>query len=113
VASGLNLTNIDNTSTTRTTGYSVTNVAYANYAIGIKDGSEPFWAVFLLDSTKSGVLSMTGGGFSHFVLYAAGFNSTNQNLDPVPEPASLLLLGSGLAFAGKRLRNRRASQAAA
>jgi len=112
---GLNITNL----TGNTANFQVTNSAFGLYALGVKDGSTPFWAVFLLDPNQlSGTVSMTGGSFSHFVLYGHGTpgcgdcSPGTQGFNPVPEPASLVLLSSGLAFAARKLRKRRADAAA-
>jgi hypothetical protein len=92
------------------TGVSVTNTSYAYYALGVADGTGPRWAVFLLNPAQLANLTVTmvNGSFSHFNLYGTGTPTTTTNdITPVPEPASLLLLGSGLAFAGRRLRRRK------
>lgn len=76
---------------------------YNTFALGVKDGSDPKWAVFLLDSSQlSGTVSMWGGSFSHFTLYGANVPS----LTTVPEPGSLLLLGSGLVVLARRARRK-------
>jgi len=116
VSGGLLLTNVTNTFA----NFQVTDTTYGLYALGVKDGSAPFWAVFLLDPNKlSGTVSMTGGSFSHFVLYGFGTPTncpdcgiTPVDVNAVPEPASLVLLSSGLAFAARKLRKRRSNAAA-
>lgn len=74
--------------------WTITDTSYSNYALGVKDGGTPKWAVFLLDGS-SGTVSMTGGSFSHFGLYGSG---TPNNR--VPEPNVLGLLGLGLLATG-------------
>ncbi len=110
---GLTFSNSTNTST----NFAINDAAagdFLAYALGIKDGSDPKWGVFLLSLQAgglSGVASMTGGSFSHFALF--GTNTPGlptPQLTTVPEPASLTLLGSGLLLmaskARKRLKNR-------
>ena len=91
-------------------------------AIGFKVGggqTSPKWAVFLLpEGETSGFWAdapQQGGGLSHANLYGRGVvidpnctdtESCNPDITEVPEPASLLLMGAGLAVAGK-IRNRR------
>jgi hypothetical protein len=67
---------------------------------------DPKWAVYLLpDDETSGLWSSTppqGGNLSHANLYGRDVPGT-----PVPEPASLLLLGSGLTAVVRRIRAKR------
>jgi hypothetical protein len=92
---GITFTNLTGTSA----DWAITDSQYANYALGVKDGAEPQWSVFLVDGL-SGIISMTGGSFSHFVLYGSG---TRQ----VPEPATIMLLGFGLLVGFAVMRRRK------
>jgi hypothetical protein len=75
-------------------------------------GGDPDWWLFLLEpGATSGswsytIASGTGGGLSNIKLWGSGA-SPNQQLISTPEPATLMLLGSGLAglaFAARRRR---------
>lgn len=102
---GLTFTSISSSSALWTLDRNNANFAgYNTFALGVKDGADPKWAVFLLDSNVlSGTVTMTGGSFSHFTVYAANLRET-----AVPEPASLLSLGCGLlALAHRARRSRR------
>jgi hypothetical protein len=78
---------------------------YDQFAVAIKDGGSPKWALFLLPVdtfTGDWHFLTSGGSLSHFALFGLG-----PNIPSVPEPASLLLLGSGLLMTAIRARNRR------
>ena len=73
------------------------------FALAVKDGGTPKWAIFLLPyDTFSGDwgLSTPNGELSHFALFA------HEGLTATPEPASLLLLGTGLTVVASRVRKR-------
>jgi hypothetical protein len=69
---------------------------------------DPKWAVFLLPQGETSGLwanaPQQGGNLSHAVLYGRG---EGLELTEVPEPATLLLLGSGLTFVARRRRAKR------
>jgi len=85
--------------------------AWGDIAIGFVIGGggvDPKWAAFELPTGEtSGLWSQSlthGGGLSHANLYGRG---TPRDITEAPEPATLFLLGSGLAVAVRRKRAKR------
>jgi hypothetical protein len=98
---------------------------YSMFAIGLKDGGVPQWAVFVLPAnvlTGFWGLSSPSGSLSHGALYGIlGTPPCTEDCDPepcvgcpeplaTPEPATLTMLGLGLlGAAGARRRRSRAA----
>ena len=83
--------------------------------VGEGNGDPDYW-VFEVTKGFTGTgtfdlnrLSGGGGGLSNFNLWGSGTpDRTSTDVAAVPEPASLLLLGTGLVFGATRLRKARA-----
>lgn len=94
--------------------FTIDLAAWAEYdrlAIGFVVGGgqlSPKWAVFELpEDETSGLWSITprqGSGMSHINLY--GMDDDDNTVTEVPEPASLLLVGTGVMVAFRRRRSK-------
>ena len=77
---------------------------YSRFALAVKDGDTPKWALFFLTAASGDWHFLTQqGDLSHLSLFAA-VGGTPGTFAAVPEPASLFLLGSGLFFGARRIR---------
>ena len=76
------------------------------YLVGIKAGGNPDWALFLVSESSGTWGTVPADAWSHAVLYSR----SRSDVQIASEPASLLLLGSGLAVAGHRFRRHRQAQ---
>ena len=92
---------------------------YNQFALAVKDGGAPKFAIFELPvDTFFGhwLFESNGGTLSHFAFYGRFVEPPPCTVDcgepdpqaaEVPEPATLLLIGSGLTFAARRKRAKR------
>jgi len=86
-------------------------LVYGQFALGVKDGGDPKFGIFVLPPgvlTGAWGFGTAAGDLSHFALYARGTPGppndeppNDEPPSPVPEPASMLLLGTGLLAAAR------------
>ena len=104
----LDITGLLSTSGTFTISASAWDT-YSSLIIAFKSGEgvlDPDWAAFLLTpEVLSGTWSISGNqSLSHANLYGGDLNGEEPPV--IPEPGSLMLLGSGLLIGARRLRQR-------
>lgn len=83
-------------------------LAYNQFAVAVKDGGSPKWALFLLPIdtfTGDWHFMSSGGELGHFAVF--GHNVADLETTAVPEPATIWLLGSGIALTAVKARDRR------
>ena len=99
-------TDAENDDGTFTMGAALTN-AYNQFAVAVKDGDSPKWAIFLLSKgTFSGDWHFLTdeGDLSHLSVFGRVAGEINPVGAQAPEPTSLVLLGSGLVLVARRMR---------
>lgn len=103
-----------------TFSWTLTDIAYGKYALGLKDGGDPKWAVFLLSDRiylsdiLTGIADITtSGSWSHIALYGTGTppppcvgDDCGGGQQEIPEPGTLALVGLAL-LGGAALRRRK------
>jgi hypothetical protein len=87
---------------------------YNQFVVALKDGGDPKFAMFLLpigvyESAWS--FESQQGSISHFALFGRdATNCPDCEIDPrvvvTPEPASMIMLGTGLLFGARKVRQR-------
>lgn len=102
------------------TGYNATDVAYGTYNALLADVQNAFtnslttWSDAALNiNTTETVIANAGFGsgfrFNHLNAHLFSFDATDVNVEPVPEPSILALMGLGLAGLAYTARRRKLS----
>jgi len=114
-ASGWGSADVNGTFTIDSSFWTLFGRAALTVHVGEGNGNPDYW-VFEITKGFTGLgtfdldrLSGGGGGLSNINLWGSGAPDRSVTETAVPEPASLLLLGSGLVFGAARLRKTRKS----